>query len=242
MTASRLDRRWWTAVLVVVLVVATTASAPAAAAEPASDQPGLIVTLHEDGSTVVTVQLTYDLTTEAEREAFRSLRNDSALHADAKERYRDRMERVATDVHQVTGRSVRVTDPSIAFETTADSETGIVRLSVTMDGLVDHRDEALVLEEPFASGFVADRDLVVRLPDGYAVERVRPTPDAQSDGVRTWEPDTDFDGFELVLSRTDRAGGQSAESTAATTPGFGAGLVALALIAGGLFLHRRNGP
>lgn len=248
MTASRLDRRWWTAVLVVVLVVATTASAPAAAAEPASDQPGLIVTLHEDGSTVVTVQLTYDLTTEAEREAFRSLRNDSALHADAKERYRDRMERVATDVHQVTGRSVRVTDPSIAFETTADSETGIVRLSVTMDGLVDHRDEALVLEEPFASGFEPDRPLRVRVPDGYTISAATPDPTTVQDGVATWTADTDLEGFSVVVTPVDSDGaatdGRAAKATSATEspgqPGFGFLTLGLVVVLLGGFLHRRG--
>jgi len=47
------------------------AAAPAAAAN--HDQPSLVVDLHADGSAAVTATFTYDLTTDAERSAFRTL-------------------------------------------------------------------------------------------------------------------------------------------------------------------------
>lgn len=248
MPALRPNRRSWAAVLVAVLVVATTASVPAAAAEPPSNQPGLTVTLHEDGSAVVTVQLTYDLTTAAERDAFRSLRNDTALTDDAKERYRDRMERVAADVHRVTGRNVRVTDPAVAFDTTADTETGIVELSVTMDGLVEQRGDALVLEEPFASGFEPDRPLRVRGPDGYTISTATPDPTTVQDGLATWSADTDLEGFSVVVTPVESAGaptdGGSANATPETEstgqPGFGFVTLGLVVVLLGGFFHRRE--
>jgi PGF-CTERM protein len=232
--------------LVVAAVVATAAtSATAAAAVADADgqadapEPSLYVDLNADGSARVRLTLTYDLDDEDEATAFRSLRNDAETKRDTKRRFHDRMRSVAADSSNVTGRAMSVTDPAI--EVTTTDGVGVVRLSVTWNGLAATGDGKLVVTEPFASGFETDRRVVVEVPDGYGVESASPGADATGDGRRVWAAGTDLTGFRLVASTGagGTATGDAVDDTGRLVPGFGP-LAALLALAGAVLLFRRR--
>lgn len=219
--------------LVSSLLIAVVAPA---AAQQQVDRPALVVDLQADGSGDVTLVLTYDLTTETERQAFRSIQENESTLSAIQTRFDDRMTAIAAATSQATDRDVRVTATSVTLDTTADGETGIVRLSATIDNLAAVEGDQLVLTEPFSSGYYADRDVIIRYPDDYTVSSVSPTPDSQAEGELTWESGTDFDGFELVLAADEGGDG----GTGVTNPGFGIGVALVALLGSILLVYHRR--
>lgn len=248
MTSRRfLTRRWLPVVVVVGLVLSAPVVAPAAAQQESAES-GLVVTLAPDGSADVSVRLTYDLGTDAERAAFRTLQTDDEAKATARDRFRDRMIRLANDIDAVTDREVTVTDTAIDLATTPSNETGIVDLSATVTSLAETRGDRLVLSEPFASGYEPDRAVHVRAPDGYVIVDATPRPDRETADAVSWNAGTDLEGFAVVMAPSDTASSTTTGDTVAdeptTTPsgqdGFGfAGLV-LGLALGAGLLVRRN--
>ena len=201
-----------------------------AAAQSQQDSPALVVDVADSGDVDLTIVMTYDLANESDREAFETLQTDEAALADLESRFANRMDGIATATSTRVDRDVVASDETVELETSDD--TGIVRLSVTMANLAAVEDDRIVLTEPFASGFATDRPVVVHAPAGYEVADVRPTPTDQTDGTLTWESNTAFDGFELVLESTDGVSGFQ-------TPGFGLS-VALASLAGAALLVWRR--
>jgi PGF-CTERM protein len=238
----------WHRLAQVTLTVALVASLVLGAAGPASAQaqqaqPGTIVALHDDGSANVTIVLTYDLTGDTERHAFDLLSENDGTVSDIRARFESRMTDVVASASNTTGREMTVTNTSVSLSTSEDGETGIVRLVASVENLSAHEDGTLVLTEPFASGFYADRPVRVLLPDGYSVTSVSPDPDARDGTTLTWEAGTEFDGFELVVGPSDGTSSPDAgaEVTTTNTPGFGIAIAAVALLAGALLaLRHRN--
>ncbi|MFB6133228.1 MAG: hypothetical protein ABEJ44_07500 [Halanaeroarchaeum sp.] len=204
-----------------------------ASAQSSVDRPAVVVDLETDGAANLTVVFTYDLTTDAERRAFETLRTDDEARAELESRFASRMDAVAAAVTRRTDRDVSVTRTGVAFDVVDDGATGVVRLTARFDDLAAVEQGRLVLTEPFASGFVSDRALVVREPAGYAVAEATPTPSETAGETVTWEAGTDFDGFELVLESVD------GKATTTSTPGFGVPLTAGALAGGALLFRRR---
>lgn len=228
------DHRRTLTALVVVLVALATAVAPVAGQDDA--EPAFVVEVHADGSAAVSVRSTFDLTTEAEREAFQSLVDDERVQQDAAGRFLDRLRPVASGAANATGREMAVTDATVDLRRTADGETGVVTLSVTWAGLAAVEGDRLVVTEPFASGFAPDRPFVLRAPDGYEVTSAAPEPAATARAEATWTAGADLSGFavEMQPTATDdaaRSGGQ---------PGFGVTTAVLAGIVGVLTAAARR--
>jgi PGF-CTERM protein len=200
------------------------------AAQSQQDSPTLVVDVADNGDVDLTIVMTDDLANVSEREAFETLQNDEEAFADLESRFADRMDGIATATSNRVDRDVVATDETVDLETSDD--TGIVRLSVTMENLAAVEDGQIVLTEPFASGFSTDRPVVVHAPAGYEVAEVSPTPTDQTDGTLTWESNTAFDRFELALESTEGAFGIQ-------TPGFGLS-VALASLGGAALLVWRR--
>ncbi|UWG46507.1 putative membrane-associated or secreted trancriptional regulator [Halanaeroarchaeum sp. HSR-CO] len=208
--------------LALVVVTVLIAGVGPVAAQDRQTDPAVVVDLDESGTADVTVVMTFDLTADAEREAFATLRTDEAALADLETRFADRMDATASATADRVDRDVVARDASVTLDTVDGGDTGIATLSVTMENLAGVDDGQLTLTEPFASGFTADRPLVVHPPNGYTLGSGDPAPTGQSTDTLTWGADTTFDGFELVLEAEDG-------ETATATPGFGilAGAVAL---------------
>lgn len=236
--ASGTLRRAATGALVALLVVSAAVAAvgPVAASDAsqefvASDEAAFVVDLQQDGSADITLRLTYDLTTQNETESFESLRNDSQAQTELRDRFENRMQSVAADASNVTGREMRVTDASISLRTSDDGNTGIVSLSVTYEGLAAVDGDTLTVTEPFASGYVTNQAFVIRAPDGYSLPSVSPSAAQRSDSAAMWTADTNLDGFEVTAEPSETATTTKAE-TGGGIPGFGVAgaLVAIAAV------------
>lgn len=190
-----------------------------ATAAPATGQDGstsaLLVDLHEDGSATMTLPLTFDLRTEAERDAFRTLKNDEAARENLRIGFRDRMQAVAADAENLTGRDMQVTDASV--EVSTKPTAGVVRLTVDWSGLAAGDGTRLVITEPFAGGFSTDRPVVVRAPEGYMVTTATPSPTTRNHTLVRWEAGSNLGGFEVVLE--PEAGGTGTANADTTTVG-----------------------
>lgn len=218
-----------TLAVIVALAVVAVAAQPAAA--QSNTEPAFVVDVHADGSADVSLRSTFDLTTDDEQDAFSSLMDDEQARQNAKDRFLKRMQAVANDAENATGRAMAVTGARIDLRLTADNETGIVTISVTWDGLAAVDGGSLTVTEPFASGFDPERPFVLRAPDGYSFTSVTPEPDDRTASVLTWEAGTDLTGLSVVMEAEDTPSG--AEDTAVGTdgqPGFGWATAGLALV------------
>lgn len=231
------------AAVALVALLVTGAIGPAVAQSDVT-RSAVVFDMHEDGTTEVTVVLTFDLTTETERQAFKSIQENSSTKEDIRTRFESRMEQVATGTSDRLDRDVSVTDTSIDVETADDGQTGVVRLTATMTNLAAVDGDQLTLTEPLTSGFYMEREVVVQVPDGYEVATVTPDPTATNNGAVTWDSGTEFDGFELVAQSTDEAtdanGSGSDDTTATQSPGFGLAIGVLAVISGSLLAFKRH--
>lgn len=233
-------RRLGTAVLV-VMTAAALVGAPVSAQTTA--EPAFIVEVHADGSATMSLQSTFDLTTDAEQEAFESLIDDEQAQTNAKDRFLDRMRAVASDAENATERQMRVTDAQIELRRTDDNRTGIVTLTVTWEGLAAETDGELVVTEPFASGFTTERPFTLRTPEGYTIATATPDPKTSTDTSVTWAANTDLTGFDVRMEPSPEPT-DSPTATQVTTetggqPGFGLLVALIALGMGSLWAVRR---
>ena len=234
-----------TAVLFVAgLLLASLAGAPAVLANSGETADELIVEPSPDGSVDMTLVLTYDLSDDDDADGFNSIANDESVQEELRDRFEDRMQTVAADTDDRVDRDVSVSDAEIDLETDEAADIGTVTLSIAWEQLAVVEDGALVLTEPFASGFQTDQRMTVIAPDGYQFNSVNPDPTDSEDGEIRWGAGADLDGFEVVMHAVDT----EAEDIDAddreddeTLPGFGlfVGLVSL-LAAAGLFQFLRR--
>lgn len=208
-----------------LLVVAGASAAipPASAAE--TPEESFAVALNEDGSARVALALTFDLTTDSERAAFDRLRTNETAREQLRPSFAERLDAVAAETADATGRSMRVENASV--DVRSANGVGVVELAATWHGLAAVDGDRLVIREPFASGFQSDRRFVVTAPDGYTLSSVSPAADTRDDPRAAWAAGTSLDGFELVAT----------EGTAGAGTGFGVA-VAVAAIAGALLVRR----
>lgn len=220
-------------------VAATPTETPTETTANEGPTPAFEVRLLEDGSALVSLRMTFDLETEAERESFERLKADRENLTTA---FADRMRRVAQATENQTGREMQVTDASASFSTIESTHTGVVTVSVKWTNLARVEGDRLVLTEPFASNFQPDRRFVVTGPDGYRLAKVTPAPDARSENRAAWQAGTDLSGFRAVFAPTGT--GETAE-TGKQTPTKTSGpaplptVVLAALVALGAFVARR---
>ncbi|APE95534.1 DUF7345 domain-containing protein [Halodesulfurarchaeum formicicum] len=231
------DSRWanahrvGTITLAVTLVLSLGIGSSVVAAQEAPSEPSVVVDLKADGTGDLTLVLTRDLTSDVEKQAFESISENETARAAIEARFADRIGALAESISTSVEREVTVSETSIDLATTQDGETGVIRLSATIEGLALVDGDRLVLTEPFASGFSADRPIIVHVPEGYTVEQVQPTPDAQNGTTLEWTAGADVTDFELELT---------ADSSATSTPGFGFAAASIALLGAALLGYRRR--
>lgn len=193
-------------------------------------EPAVEIDLDETGDATVTVQMVFALADDAERAAFEELRDDEDAKADLEARFADRMAMVADAAAGATDREMAIHDASIDLKAVDDH--GVVRLSVAWTNFAAVGDGTLTVDEPLASGFEADRPLVIVVPEGYHLDVASPEPDEVNDETLRWDEGRDLSGFSATLLTSDDAD---------ATPGFGLAIGAVGIGALGVILHRRLG-
>lgn len=204
------------AVAVAVTLVMSVLVVPAAAQSPTD--PSFVVTV-DDGDAEVALTLTFDLTTDSERAAFEELRENETVREQSTERFGGRLESVADEAGDRTGREMSISDVSVDIRTEADGDQGTVTYRATWANLAATDGDELTVTEPFASGFEPDRTLRIVGPDGATIVDAKPSPATQSDGSVVYESGTNLDGFAVTFQQA------SAEETA-TADGTGFGITA----------------
>lgn len=226
------------AVMLSTLLVSPVAGANAMASEPTTaDEPMLHVELSSNGDATVSLVSVYDLTDEDERDAFETLEADDEARTELLNRFTDRMQSTAANANNDLDREMAVTADAVDVRTTDDH--GVVVLSVEWQQFAAVEDDQLIVTEPFASGYEADRPLVIAGPDDSAVDTAAPEPDTETDQEARWDTETNFDGFEATFSLTAADGTDDTEDD--SVPGFGVAMTGVALLAviGGILRHGR---
>ncbi|MFQ3319311.1 MAG: hypothetical protein ACI8UR_001515 [Natronomonas sp.] len=218
-------------VLLCVALVSSMAAAPVAASEHTSEE--FLVQLDAEGNADIAVTYTYDLETDSEQAAFDELRTNETAREEMATRFRNRMQSVADDAGNATGREMTVTDANVEVDST--DSVGIITLSVTWENLAAVDGEQLTVTEPFASGFEPNRTFTVEMPENYEVASVTPEPTTTGGGTASWEAGTSLSGFELVAEPTGEMGTGTSDGDGA---GFGAAVAATALLGGALLARR----
>lgn len=217
-----------------IVVVSLLVAAPPATA---ATSPSFTVDLQENGDADVSVSYTFDLHTDSEQAAFDELRENQSARDAIASRFEGRLDAVAANAADRTGRRMSVSDAAVDIST--DGSVGVVTLQATWQGLAAVEDDQLVLTEPFASEFSPDRRFVVTLPDGYTAE-VTPETGSQDGNQLTWDSETSLDGFELVATEESADSGGDSGVTGALGPGLGPMVGLLSLVAVGLLGRRRT--
>jgi hypothetical protein len=130
-------------------------------------------------------------------------------------------------------------------DVTADLESrndqGVAELTVTWTNLSATDGDALVVTEPFASGYTPDRRFTVEGPDGYAFQDATPSPDESGENSASWQAGTNLTGFEASFAPADSSVATASGTPASNQsgPGFGT-LLAVASVFVSLFLARRR--
>lgn len=217
------------------LLVAAVAAAPAAGhGEPRAE---FLVDLDASGDATVHVTLTYDLHSEAEREAFRELQGNETAQADAAERFENRMAAVAADASDATGREMAVADADVEIVETVDA--GLLTLSITWEGLAAVDGDRLTVTEPFSSGFDPEMAFTVVAPEGYEIVSATPEPSDRLQTKASWDRNASLDGFEAVAGPSGD-GDAGDDGTDGVGAGFGVA-TALGALLGGALLAARAG-
>lgn len=221
--------------VVCALLVVAVAAAPAAGhGEPRAE---FLVDLDASGDATVYVTLTYDLHSEAEREAFRELQGNETARDAAAERFENRMTAVAADASEATGREMAVADADVEVVETVDA--GLLTLSITWEGLAAVDGDRLTVTEPFSSGFDPGMTFTVVVPEGYEIVSATPEPSDRLQTKASWDRNATFDGFEAVAAPSDDEDGGDGGTDGVGT-GFGV-VIALGALLGGALLGARTG-
>lgn len=244
--ASRQGVRYGCVLVAIALLVTAPVAATAGTAQtnnPTSQlpaEPAFVVNLDADGSARVTLAITFDLTTDSEREAFEALRENTTAREQRADQFATRLRAIAARAENATDRGMEIRKPDIAFSTRNDA--GIVALSVTWTGLAAQEGDRLVLREPFASGFGLNRAFMVVGPGSYELASVSSSPTARTQTSATWRGGIDTGSFEATFApaETARATGTDAGGRSTDAPGFGIGVGALAVLVSTALLYRRR--
>lgn len=194
---------------VVCLLVA--AVAPAAAVQDTNEQ--LVVALEADGDATVTEITSYDLTNESERRTFERLESNETARQQRADQFRAHLQRGAERAAEESGREMAVSEVSVNLS--RGHENGTVRLSANWSNLARAEEGAVIVTEPFASGFQVNRTLAVEGPEGYVRAGTNPPPARALRNVAYWGPDDDLTGFQAAFAEPDAT---TSTPTVTTTP------------------------
>lgn len=212
-----------------------TASATEPRTQPGESESALVVALEATGDATVAVTVGFDLTDEADRAAFESLRENETKQNRLETRTERRFRAVVAETANATDREMAIETTDVSFETVDGGDRGLVSVSAGWQRFAATEDGRLTIAEPFASGFTAEQPVVLKPPEGYALARSTPEPSERGDGRVRWNTNTSLEGYEAVLAPS----GQTGSGTGDSQPGFGLGTAVVA-ITGGVWLHRRR--
>lgn len=214
--------------LVPAVVAGATGVGATQTATEVPSESAFVVALDANGSARTTLTVTFDLTTDSEREAFEALRGNTTAREQRTEHFATRMQAIAARAENESGREMQIREPAIAF--TERNETGIVALSVMWDGLAAQEGDQLVVREPFDSGFTVNRMFRIIGPDGYELTTVTPSATERTPTAATWDAGTEFESFEATFASTEAETTTDGNGTGAGVPGFGVGVAFLAVL------------
>lgn len=159
------------------------------------DRVVLEADVDEAGTAVWSIEYRIDIEQEDREAAF----EDLAAEIDANESayldpFVERMSRTVETAEETTGRSMALENPAAETDRRELPEsTGVVTYRFEWVGFAATDDDALVAGDAVAGLFFeADTRFVLRYPEGYAVESVRPEPDDRGDRSVRWDGPVEF--------------------------------------------------
>lgn len=192
------------AVILTVLVLATVAGLQGAVgtAESVSESPGiqLSIDVQESGDAVWTVTARYELTSRNETEAFEALLAEFEANETSDGPQIHPFRRLAERAENTTDREMDILDiersGQIVNRSAAagnGSATGILTLEFRWTNFAKTVNETLSLGDAFGGtwNLAKGQVLVIRPPEGYSVDSVRPSTSVQN-GVIRWEGPQSF--------------------------------------------------
>lgn len=215
------------------------ASGTDAQSAPTDSASAFEVALEADGDATVAVAVSFNLTDEANRTAFESLETNKTKRNEFEARTEQRFRTVAGSAANATDREMTIEETRISFETDEETERGIVTVSATWTAFAATDGDRLTVTEPFASGFTADRPVVLRLPDGYALADATHAPTDRTDTRLVWDANTSLEGYEATIVPADETGANGGADGGDEQPGFGFGATVVAIV-GATWLSRRR--
>jgi PGF-CTERM protein len=202
--------------------------------EPEPVDGRFLVELEADGDAQVSLETEYNLSNDAEREAFESIHENESVRQQAAAQVQQDTEYVNNVADEETDRDMTVGE--VTVETSVDGDVGTVAYQFTWGNLAATEDGRLVLAEPFSLYDELDRKLVVVVPEEYEITAATPEPDEQNATSASWEGFTSFSdpegGFEVVAESDEASSGDGA--------GVGPVVAVGALVAAALLAHRRR--
>lgn len=185
----------------------------------------IVIELESDGDATLTTAFTYDLADESEHRAFEAIEADPSAQTAT---YHERLQGVAAQVAADEGREMSVREPRATVERV--DGVGVVEFAVTWTNLAAVEGDRLVLSAPLDDQFQPDRPLVVRAPEGYAIDESAVSPSEQSGQEARWNQGNDLSGFSATM----------APSSDALSLPLAVPIAGLLLATGGLAARRRT--
>jgi len=220
------------AVVTLALVSLLVAGAPIASGQTPTDTTSTVA-LQSDGNATVTVTYAFDLETSTEAAAFDELEADTTARERLASSFQTDMNAVADNTASQTNRSMSVHNATVSFDRTDTVGEASVRVEwVNLARVTD--DDQLTLAEPFSASFTPDGTFRVIAPAGHTITSATPAPASQTATTATWDANATLDGFAVRTAPADETGDDSV-----STPGFTAGLAALAVLVAALLIARQ---
>lgn len=169
--------------ILALLVLSAALCGTAAAAEP-DYSITYTITVTPDGSALWRVEYRTLLSSGQDAADFEAYSRD--IQAVSVPQFRDLMEKSAAQAAVATGRHMavsKVTGTS-AVQTSPTGQYGVVIYTLLWEGFVRPGPD-LTVGDAFAGGLYLAKGntLIIRYPDGYAVQAVEPVPDSERDGL-----------------------------------------------------------
>jgi len=206
--------------LITPAVAATDGSPQVTDTQSFEEAPAFTVALDQNGDATVVLTLTYNLTDDADEAAFNRLAEQPTAVTDP---FETRLSRIATQTAATTGREMAVSNATVT--TTAREGVGTVQLEARWERLAAVRDGALVVREPFASGFEPDRPFIIVAPAGYELQSTAVAPQSRDGATARWSANTDLSGFEATFEEGSGVTDDSMPTPLTSMLGFGAALL-----------------
>lgn len=185
-----------------LLLVSSVLGVGTVTAVPPEPTDHLLVTVESTGAATVSMVSTVDLTDPDVAAGFDELAADPAAIAALESAYADGIATVATETAAAVGRPMSVESMPASFD--VDGAVGISTLTVRWTGFAAVTNDGLVIAEPFASGYEADRPVYLDAPTGYTVHADPPA--VVDDSIAVWPAGTDLTGVSATLQPESEPG------------------------------------